>query len=765
MRVGCRGALASCLLSLVTLTVAVAVAVAAETPPADAHFAEGVQAFRGGGFERAILSWRAAAEAYERQGKPREQARALIHLSEAYSALGRYREAATTLGVALDLAERAGDPARVAAALSRLGAAHAALGELPTAEGYLRQGLLLARGRGDRGLVAALLNDLGNVLLAQPRDSDALAAYRESAALAAETGPATLTARALTNSATALQRAGRSAEAEKALDAAVGVLRSAKASHEVGFTLVSVGLGYQALRRSSPDARDALSLKAASALRDAARVSAGDRRTASYAWGHLGALYEEEQRYTEALELTRRAAFAAQQIAAPESLYRWQWQTGRLLRKLGSEEPALAAYRRAVATLQSIRPELMRSGAAATSFREGLGPLYLELVDLLLRRAAAPTGRPVQPLLVEARNVVELFKVAELRDYFRDDCVDLALAKVTKLDVLAQTAVIVYPILLPDRTELLLSLRTGLKRVTVPVGAERMTQEIRRFRTRLEKRTTREFLPHARQLYDWLIRPLEPDLDAARVETLVFVPDGALRTIPMGALHDGKGFLIARYALATTPGLDLTEPRPLDRENTRVLALGVSKAVQGFPPLPNVAAEVQSLRGLFPTTALVDERFNLVNLEQRLRDEPFTIVHVATHGEFGGDPQKTFLLAFDDKLTMDRLGHFIGLFRFRDKPLELLTLSACDTAEGDDRAALGLAGLAVKAGARSALATLWNINDPVSAELIGEFYRQLENRSVSRAVALQRAQLKLLDDPRYDHPGFWAPFLLINNWL
>jgi CHAT domain-containing protein len=196
-----------------------------------------------------------------------------------------------------------------------------------------------------------------------------------------------------------------------------------------------------------------------------------------------------------------------------------------------------------------------------------------------------------------------------------------------------------------------------------------------------------------------------------------------------------------------------------------VLALGLTEAVQGFPALPSVSEEMELLRGMFKTTTLVDGNFRLAPLEEKLKTEPFTIVHFASHGEFGGQPQNTFLLAFDGKLTMDRLDQFIGLFRFRDNPLELLTLSACDTAEGDDRAALGLAGIAVKAGARSAVATLWNINDPASAELVGEFYRQLQNPSVSRATALQRAQLKVLDNPRYDHPGFWAAFLLINNWL
>jgi len=107
----------------------------------------------------------------------------------------------------------------------------------------------------------------------------------------------------------------------------------------------------------------------------------------------------------------------------------------------------------------------------------------------------------------------------------------------------------------------------------------------------------------------------------------------------------------------------------------------------------------------------------------------------------------------------------VGVFRFRDDPLELLTLSACETAAGDDRAALGLAGIAIKAGARSALATLWNINDEASVDLVVDFYRELKEPSISRAVALQHAQIKMLENPRYEHPGFWSPFLLINNWL
>jgi CHAT domain-containing protein len=197
----------------------------------------------------------------------------------------------------------------------------------------------------------------------------------------------------------------------------------------------------------------------------------------------------------------------------------------------------------------------------------------------------------------------------------------------------------------------------------------------------------------------------------------------------------------------------------------KVLALGLTSAAQGFPALPYVGSELESLQDLYGATLLLNKDFNLPAVEASMLKETFTIVHIASHGQFDRDVEKTFLLTFDGKLTMNRLDQCVGFFRFREKPLELLTLSACQTAAGDDRAALGLAGVAVKAGARSALASLWFINDQASSLLVEEFYRQLREAKVSRAVALQRAQLKLLADFRYDHPGYWSPFLLINDWL
>jgi CHAT domain-containing protein len=742
---------------------------AAEASPADRQAKMGLESFQRGDFEQAASNWTEASQLYEQQGEVRRQSETLIYLSEANQALGRYREAGKNIESAQSLAEKAGDRTTMASVLGALGNLYIATGPAETSLKYLNEGLRIAKELNNQDLSASILNNLGNLLTAQKKYAEALAAYQESASLAKSANNGLLAARALINAATASIQNKQYKEAKNLLDNAVDQIRPLEASHDKASGLITIGLAYNELRSRIPGSSDSLLLLAHQTFSEAGTISdsIGDRRASSYAWGYLGKLYEDERRYQEALQLTRRATFAAQQVNAPESLYRWEWQTGRLLRKLGSIDDAIGAYRRAVRTLQSIRPELSVSyGAPQTSFRDEMGPVYFELVDLLLQRGhSIQDPKEVAPYLIEARDTVELFKAAELRDYFRDDCVDTALSKVTKLDAVAKTTVIIYPILLSDRTELLVGLPTGLKEVSVPVGAETLTKEVREFRHKLEKRTTREYLPHAQKLYNWLIRPIEADLTASPIDTLIFVPDGALRTIPMAALHDGKQFLIAKYAVGITPSLSLTDPRPIKREDMKVLAVGVTEAVQGFPALPNVSRELHELNTLLGSTNLLDRQFLASNFEKELKEEQFTIVHVASHGEFSNDVENTFLLTFDDKVSLDRLNQMVGVFRFRDDPLELLTLSACDTAAGDDRAALGLAGMAIKAGARSALATLWSINDEAAVDLVIDFYRELKDSSISRAAALQRAQLKLINNPRYEHPGFWSPFLMINNWL
>ena len=148
--------------------------------------------------------------------------------------------------------------------------------------------------------------------------------------------------------------------------------------------------------------------------------------------------------------------------------------------------------------------------------------------------------------------------------------------------------------------------------------------------------------------------------------------------------------------------------------------------------------------------------------------EDFRYIHFATHGlvdaRYPG--LSALVLSQFDERGRPRDG-FLRLNDIYNLKLgaDLVVLSACDTAAGDDRAALGLAGIAIKAGARSAVATLWQVHDEVAAELVATFYTELQDPTVSRAAALRRAQMKVLTNPRYEHPGFWSPFLMINNWL
>ena len=716
------------------------------------------------------------------------------------------------------------DTGLLAASLGQLGKTNAALGHDDLALQFFTDAVTLARQEAHAPLVAGLLNDLGNTHAVQGNAADASRAYLESARLARETGQTTLSMTALINAAMASLDDGDIAQAKDRLELASEQLHELPDSHDKAFGLLNLALGYDDLRpQISPERTRLVQLDPAAVpgsrgirhhaqpvassaeaaptgepptdlstltvrpsnppteseqqwfrarseqcLREAAAIAAriGDPTTESYALGYLGQVYEQAGQFPEALDLTRRAVFAAQLVDAPESLYRWQWQTGRILAATGHQEEAIQAYQRAVSTVQPIRHEFSRYQGRRHSFRDSIGPVFFELADLLLKRAdVSQDPQEQQALLIHARDTSELYKAAELQDYFKDECVKSARSRATPLEGIPKTTALIYPIILPDRLELLVSIAGTWTRVASPVSVGRLTEAVRAFRHALQKRSTREYLPYARQLYTWMLTPLEQELAAAKIDTLVFIPDGPLRTIPMAALHDGHQFLIHRFAVAVTPGIDLTDLRPIDRTGVRMLSLGLTEAVQGFPALPNVRAELEAVKAVYGGTALIDEQFRVPAVQTELHEQPYSMVHIATHGLVGKDAKDSFILAYDDKITMDRLSQLIGMLQFRNTSLDLLTLSACETAVGDDQAALGLAGVAVKAGARSALASLWLIDDETTAQLVTEFYTQLQDPAISKAVALQRAQLKIARDPLHDHPCYWAPFLLINNWL
>jgi CHAT domain-containing protein len=607
----------------------------------------------------------------------------------------------------------------------------------------------------------------GNELLTQGAAADALSAFEQSERFADEAARPDLAVRATVSAARAAAEVESQSDASSRLERATKRADALENQQERAALRIHLARSWALLAQHHQQARQTARERAVHTLQQAAKdaEAASDERLRSYALGYLAAYYEEEGRRDEALVLTRRALFAAQQADAPDAAYRWNWQIGRLQLADGDHAAALASYRRAVTALADIRAQLATSAEGTAAFRTSVKPLYLALVDLLLTRSGKTQGDDQQALLAEARGTLEDLKVAELRDYFRDPCLDAQ--RKASPDVIPRTLVI-YPVALPDRLELIVGASGRLERFTVPVGAEAFAAEILEFRKLLEKRTTRQFLRPARNLYDWLIRPIEPALEGREIDTLVFVPEGLLRTVPLAALQDreSKQYLIERYALAITPSLTLTEPRPIDRGSVRLLAAGISESVQGYPALEAVAQEIAVVGESFPGEQLMNDSFRAARFESEVTGKPFGIIHIASHGEFSADSAESYVLTFDGRMSMDQLADWVATTRFRtEHPLELLTLSACETASGDERAALGLAGVALRAGARSALATLWSVQDQASADLISEFYTQLRDPKISRADALQAAQVKILRTRHFRHPGYWAPFVLISSWL
>ncbi|MDR4460772.1 MAG: CHAT domain-containing protein [Nitrospirales bacterium] len=730
---------------------------------------EGNRFYQQGRFDQAARSWTHAAKSYENSGDHPNHIQALIYLSRALLDMGQNRQAQQLLRTAIQKAQETTQPRLMAQALSQLGTLHLNVGEPDSALEILQQGLKVSRDIEDQPLIAATLNDLGNAHAVLRNDTEAIAAYTESSILADSLNLHPLSIRAMINAALVEIKQQSPHNGKLHLQQALEKTRQLPDSHEKIQNLLTIGMGLKDLSHQVLEEHATVFTQAAESFQEAigSAKEIGDWRNESYGWGFLGELYEEEGRHEEALRLTQLATRASQQGQAPESLYRWEWNTGRHLKSLGRNDEAILAYQRAIDTLQPIRQQIaVGLPQNPASFRESLGALFFETAALLLQLAdEAPDATRQEELLFQTRDTIEALKAAELQDYFKDDCVEANKGRIQAIDKVSTTTAIIYPILFPDRMTVLMGLGGTMKKVAVPVQERDLAEKIHLFRTLLEKRTTHQYLPHAQSLYDLLIRPLEPYLNEFGIQTLVFVPDGSLRTIPMGSLHDGEKFLIQKYALAITPGITLTDAHPLNREQVNLLSIGLSEGVQGFSPLPNTQQEVKGLENLFGGKTLLNEEFRIPNLEQDMKEENFTIIHIASHGKFENEAKDSFVLTYDNKLTMDRLRELIGLFQFRQIPLDLLTLSACETAGGDDRSALGLAGVAVKAGARSALATLWFINDQASSDLINEFYVRLKKSSLSKAQALREAQMTLLDHPIYRHPSYWAPFLLINNWL
>lgn len=728
-------------------------------------------ATRQGDHRSAARAWAEAATNLEKTGDSAKAREAWVRAAEALQAAGAYADALPPLERALDLARADQDPLGVASIRAARGQLYIALARTADARAELDSAIGVARQAQAQPLLASTLVNRANLDASQENLDVALPAYLEAAKHASEVGDDRLEARALTNAARVATQL-ETPEAGNLRSQAASEIRALPADRDRLDLLLHLSRTEDRVRAVLPrgEAREVQRLAIHGLLIEANGLATqlGDTRSAAFAQGYLGALYESENRLEEARGLTDAALQLAERAEAPDVALRFWQQRARIDASAGQRDDAIEAYTRAVALLETLRHALgIDYAASAASIRENAKSLHHAYVDQLLLRADERSRDPkfdATKDLLAVQRALEQLKATELRDYFEDECVDASLARSVDARTASPSAAIVYPVLLPDRLELLVSADGKIVRERVDVAAETLTESIRGFRHHLQKRSTNEYRRDAQQLHAWIVDPILSHL-SPQIDTLVFVPGGPLRTIPMAALHDGERFLVERYAIAVTPGLELTDPRPLEQSELQAFLGGISQGVQGFQALPGVRDELRSIHALYPSEVLLDDAFVSEAIESQLASQPFNVVHIASHAKFDRSADGAFVLTHDGRLSMDELADFVELFEGRKRPLELLTLSACETAEGDDRAALGLSGIAVKAGARSALGTLWRAHDEAAQQLIGTFYAALREPGASRAGALRQAQLALLEERRFRHPAYWSAFLLIGNWL
>lgn len=714
---------------------------------------QGQLEFTKGQPEQAIKTWKQAFKLYAEAGNWLGEITNQINQATALQTLGLYRQSLKTLTEVNETLKSQPNSLIKVTALLSLGNALKKVGDLTTAQAVLQQSLELAKTANYSQVLSRIYLSLANLHRAQNKSDLALENY-QNAVKTASNGLEKL--QGLINQYSLLIDLKQYKEAETLSQEIQDSISKVPVSRSLVYAMVNFTNSLIKLNSTSNNSKiiDLLN----TAIQSSKTLK--DLRSESYALGILGKFYEQNQQPLEAQKLTEKALLIAQSINASDIAYQWQWQLGRLLKQQNQKDQAIAAYTEAVNTLKFLRKDLVAINQDVQfSFRESVEPVYRELVDLILQS-------PTPDNLKTARELIESLQLAELDNFFQEACLDQEI-KPQEIDQIDPNAAIIYPIILANRLEVILSIPgQDLRHYSTEISQQQVETTIRQLRLSFQPIfSTKERLELSQTVYNWLIRPAESDLKNSSIKTLVFVLDGSLRNVPMAALYDGKNYLVQNYNLALTPGLQLLASQSLKRNQLKALTVGLSEARQGFSALPAVASELEKIEAEVPTKVLLNQQFTRDAVQQQIQETPFPIVHLATHGQFSSKAEDTFLLTWDSRINVKDLDDFLSRRqRGEQNPVELLVLSACETATGDQRAALGLAGVAVRSGARSTLATLWQVNDTSTASLMAKFYQELTQQQISKAEALRQAQLKLLQQPKYQDPYYWAPFVLVGNW-
>ncbi|MEM7762036.1 MAG: CHAT domain-containing protein [Cyanobacteria bacterium P01_A01_bin.40] len=705
--------------------------------------------------EAAIETWQQAASKYQDAQDEMGVIGSKINQAQAMQTMGLHRRSQKLLTEVRQQLNQQSDPVIKAKVLHSLGTTLQTIGDLSQSQEVLTESLAIAQEFNLSTEQASIFFSLGNVYRLRGENETAIAWYRKAVA---ENIQPLSKVEAQLNLLNSLIVNDQESDIKALLPQINANLANLSNSRPALYAQINLAKNLIDLDQAK------YSQEIESLLQKTIKqaVLLKDNRAESSAWGTLGHYDEQQQQWKQAQTATEKALSLAETIDAEDIGYQWQWQLGRILNAENQKQKAIASYVAAVDNLQYLRSSLVAINTDAQfSFRESVEPVYRELVGLLL------DIDPSQEQLQQARDVIESLQLAELENFFQEACLDADPKQIDRVD---PTAAVIYPIILRDRIAVILSLpdkslkyyATYLPEAKIGNTIDNLHQSFYPFFSNQQR------LKLSQEVYDWLIKPAEADLTKNNIKTLAFVLDGNLRNIPVAALYDGNRYTIEKYNIALTPGLQLLPSSDLRTEKLTAVIAGLSESNQGFSALPGVKEEVSQISSQLSSQLLLNDSFTDDNLQNQLQKTNAPIVHLATHGQFGSTPEETFIATWNDRIQVNELEN---LLRDRDsslvRPIELMVLSACQTATGDNRAALGMAGMAIRSGARSTLATLWSVKDESTSRLINKFYQQLVSSGsvTNKAEALRQAQLSLIKSQDFNHPFYWAPFVLVGNWL
>ncbi|MEA5477250.1 tetratricopeptide repeat protein [Pseudanabaena galeata UHCC 0370] len=750
-----------------------------------------------GQYQKAIDFYERALAIFKQIGNRNVEARSLNNLGLAYNNLGQYQKAIDlyqqSLGIFKQIVDRNGE----ASSINNLGLVYNNLGQYQKAIDFYQQSLAIFKQIGDLNGETTSFNNLGGIYRNLGQYQKAIDLYQQSFSILKQIGNRNGEASSLNNLGLTYSYLGEYQKATDLYQQSLAIFKQIGNRNGEATSLNNLGLTYSYLGEYQ---------KATDLYQQSLAIfkQIGNRNGEASSLNGLGFAYKSLGQYQKAIDFYQQSLAITKQIGDLDGEAKSLNNLGFAFTKINQPEISILFHKQSVNIYEAIRKDIKGlKREEQQSFITSISGSYRNLAARLLQ----------QHRITEALQVLDLLKVQELEDYFKNikgsdrsaqgvrllspekaisnkllavsfenspeinrqlasKIQQLPKSEINKvpdyLQKIPQGTALLYPLILDDRLEIILFTpnTTPISR-TVKISQKELETLVTDFRAGLLDAGSEDVQEPAAQLYQLLIKPIEIELTQAKVTTILYAPDGILRYIPIAALYDGKQWLAEKYRISNLIAYSLFDFTPNQKIQPNILAGAFGgKAGEkkfGQTALPATLKEVQSIANSFQNSVtLTEENFSRQAIESKFKNH--NVLHLATHAEFNiGVPDNSFIIFGNgDKIRLNEITDW------QIPNIDLIVLSACQTGLGklgDGVEILGFGYQVQKAGAKQAIASLWKVDDAGTQALMTAFYGELQKGDVTVTEALRRAQIALIKSPQYNHPNYWSAFFAIGNGL